>query len=577
MAAKNLNDVVEWEFTHRLNLSKSAWNIALPDPWRSFDFYTEYILARMDQPFSLSMIKHIQKLITIATTQVQSEIFARVFYPILNLPATSELTKASDRSSIAGQITEACWQMTATLVCQRSICELFLSSNGLELLLDLCRSPEWSWNVARVLQSMISLQCRSNTQMDLIENVDITLTGMGEATALAILEHLLVHHMSYVFRSLENEAPSGQWDFEIPELKAATETVGSFDAIWVEHLKNFEHLAGNLKTAAALWETTVRLFVNSRVFSSWFARHSFVKWIELIIPAVCRHLSNPDASHWMLYAELLELFLTLSFLSVSPNIESQLKCVLGNFSPHRNLPFIYEMLLRCSTLERWITSENPARHNESFVQRRNRSESDGYEADDEPIDSNFPPCRSTYLFFPAVFLQLLHNFSHWQSQSTTTNDRATLFQDFLNAFTRMAFVCSHPPTAAVLSNQGMLGVLLSEMKPILLYSDSTGIRHQLFWMMSCLGNQRITPGELQLIIDIMKEDNPPWDELLPVLLHLIQTDGYRPTHTLSFPCCKVIEEDEENSMHLSSASIGSFVQVNDIRSEIHGITMHAMV
>jgi hypothetical protein len=185
------------------SLSKSCWNMVLPDPWRSFDFYTEYVLTRMDQPFTLSMVKHIHQLIEVGTTQVKSEIFARVFYPILTLPTSFGTAAASDRSSITGQITEACWQMTANLVRQRSICELFLSSNGLELLLDLCRSPEWFWNIARMPQSMIAIQCQSNDEVNLIRNVDTKLTGMCETTALAILEH-----MSYILRSLESQATS---------------------------------------------------------------------------------------------------------------------------------------------------------------------------------------------------------------------------------------------------------------------------------------------------------------------------------------------------------------------------------
>ena len=69
---------------------------------------------------------------------------------------------------------------------------------------------------------MIGIQCQSNDEVDLVENVDIKLTGMGEATALAILEHLLVHHMSYILRSLESQATStDNWDIEIPELKEA--------------------------------------------------------------------------------------------------------------------------------------------------------------------------------------------------------------------------------------------------------------------------------------------------------------------------------------------------------------------
>lgn len=560
------------------SLSKSCWNVALPDPWRSFDFYTEYVMARLDQPFSLLMVKHIQRLIVVGTSQVKSELFARVFYPILTFPTTNGSASTYDRSSIAGQIKEACWQMTATLVQQRSICELFLSSNGLELLLDLCRSPDWSWNVARVLQSMIGIQCQSDEETDLIENVDIKLTGMGEATALAILEHLLVHHMSYIFQSLEHEK-SGLLNVEIPELKTATDTVGSFDAVWVEHLKTVEHLEGNLKTASALWETTVRLFVHNRAFSSWFANHSFVKWIELIIPVLCNHLSNADAPHWRLYADLLELFLTLSLLSGSPNSEDRLKTILKHFAPKQNLAIVYEILLRCSTLERWIIPENQIRPTTESPPPKNEILSDGYEADEEPVtlEPTTTFHRSTYLFFPAILPELLRNFSHWQSQTTADDERTALFHNFLTVFTRMASICSHPPTATVLSNQGMLTIILNDLKPILIHPDFSGVRQQLLGMVSCLGNQRITPGELQLLIDMLKGENPPWQAILPVFLHLIQVDGYRPTHTLSFPSQKVIDDDEENSMHLSSGSIGSFVQLNDIRSEIYTLTKHAMV
>lgn len=561
------------------SLSKSCWNMVLPDPWRSFDFYTEYILARMEQPFTLSMVKHIHRLIEVATTQVKSELFARVFYPILTLPTSFGTANTSNRSSIAGQITEACWQMTANLVRQRSICEIFLSSNGLELLLDLCRSPEWSWNVARVLQSMIDIQCQSNDEVDLIENVDIKLTGMGEATALAILEHLLIHHMSYILRSLENQMPStDNWGIEIPELKAATDTVGSFDSVWVTHLKSLDHLDGNLKTAAALWETTVRLFVHNRAFSSWFSNHSFVKWIELILPVICRYLSNPLVPHWTLYADLFELFLTLSLLSGSSNADHPLKSILEHFSPQRKLSIVYEILLRCSTLERWINPEHPVRSSESEPSRA-ASLSDGYEADTEPVtlEPVTSQNRPTYLFFPSILPQLLLNFSNWQSQTVANDERSVLFQDFFTAFQRIASICSHPPTATILSNQGLLTILLKKLKPMLINCDASGIRQQVIGMISYLGDQRITPGELQLLVDMLKEDNPPWKDLLPVFLHLIRSDGYRPTYTLSFPGVKVIDEDNENSLQLSNGSIGSFVQVNDIRSEIYTSTKHAMV
>ena len=82
--------------------------MVLHRPWHSFDFYAEYVLTRMDQPFTLSMVKHIHRLIKVGTTQVKSEIFARVFYPILTVPTSFGTAAVSDRSSITGQITEAC-------------------------------------------------------------------------------------------------------------------------------------------------------------------------------------------------------------------------------------------------------------------------------------------------------------------------------------------------------------------------------------------------------------------------------------------------------------------------------------
>jgi hypothetical protein len=71
---------------------------------------------------------------------------------------------------------------------------------------------------------------------------------------------------------------------------------------------------------------------------------------------------------------------------------------------------------------------------------------------------------------------------------------------------------------------------------------------------------------------MLKEENPPWNNLLPLFLNLIQTDGYRPTLILSFPV-RIIDDEEENSLHPSRV----FVQVNDTRSEIYTMTKHPMV
>ena len=361
---------------------------------------------------------------------------------------------------------------------------------------------------------MIGIQLIQLDQ-DLIENVDIRLAN--EALALAILEHLLTHHMAYIFKSLD-------LNLEISELETATETVGSFDAVWVEHLKTFEHLDGNHVTASALWETTVRLFVHNRAFSSWFANHSFVKWIELTIPPLCNHLSKSGAHHWMLYADWLELFLALSLLPGSPN---RLKDVLKHFAPRRNLAAVYEMMLRTSTLERWIVPEHHVRP----VEPPARNQSDGYEAEEEPValEPTAPFKKSTKPVKKSVVIEeLLRNFSYWQWH-TADDERSALFQDFLNVFTRTAAICFHPPTATVLSNRGMLAIVLSELKPILIgHPDSSaGIRQQLLRMIISLGKQRITPGELQLHPPRCLESHPNGRISTDSHVELPQPEGYR--------------------------------------------------
>ena len=81
----------------------------------------------------------------------------------------------------------------------------------------------------------------------------------AEATPLTVLEHLLLHHTTYLFRSLElngnadvrikaaDTQPLSQWI-------SSPGTVDSFDTVWIQHLGSFENLPGDLKTTSALWE-----------------------------------------------------------------------------------------------------------------------------------------------------------------------------------------------------------------------------------------------------------------------------------------------------------------------------------
>ena len=54
------------------SLSQSYWNVSQPDPWRSFDFYADYIMERVEQPFALGVVKLLARLVTDATPQASS-------------------------------------------------------------------------------------------------------------------------------------------------------------------------------------------------------------------------------------------------------------------------------------------------------------------------------------------------------------------------------------------------------------------------------------------------------------------------------------------------------------------------
>lgn len=524
-------------------LSQTAGKGAQADPWRSFDIIAGYILDRMDCPFSLSMMRHLaQRIVPEGTAHVQSEMWSRIFYPVLALPSSSGRGVQPDRSLVSGQITEISWRMTSSLVRQRNISELFLNSDGLELLMDYCRSPEWSSNVASVLNSMIlaHFQLSSNAP-DLLESVEGKPISMGtEVTALSTLEHLLLKYTHKVLTRLK------------PSTEEAEESVGP------------------LRTTSALWRTVVRLLVRSHSFAAWFQHHALAVWIDQVMQILCQHLSDPAAEHWNLYFDLLETFITLSFLT-SP-ADPRLGALLSHFSPGRNLPQLYDAVLRCATLERWISASNKNLADDEAL----RAKADGYEADDEPVElpsSSFRPC----LFFPAVVGQLLLNFASWWDRATSEEDKAVMSRGFSASFTRMEALCAHPSTAAVLNQLGLLDLLLRDMKPILVHSDihSEALRHQLLGMISCLGRRSLTPAQLRMMLELFKDEGPPWNELLPVLLNWIKHDVNQPTHFLSFPARQV--PDEEDSIQLSGGSLGSFVQLNDIRWEIFTLAKNAKV
>ena len=581
------------------SLSQSCWLASHADPWRSFDFYADYVVENVNKPFSLSLVKHLRRMASLATAQVQSEIFGRILYPILALPSATGLSVPSERNSILGQLTEHCWSMTTILVRQRGICELFLNSSGLELLLGYCRSPNWSSSVARALQSLILVEFEATDQTtDATDDVDSGAKSPGETTALSVLEHLLLHHTRFVLRSMKsaNTNANSVGVEAVAEVSLEWNAAGTFDSAWVAHLDLPERLTDNLATASALWATVIRFFIRNQSFASWFKAHSFfVPGVERTTRALCDYLSKPEAHHWSLYAELLELFMTLNLLVASgPQSQSLpwLDDVLQSFTPRRNLPFVYETILRCSTLERWISAEKKpkAMEKDSFASTECLTPSEnGYEADDEPstfTDASAPAqgssssCepRPARLFFPVVIRQLLLNFAQLHKSKQLDEDcDERLFSRPLHS---MAAICSYPSTAAVLNQFNLLTVLLSDLKTVLVRSNPhlQDVRQQLLIMTSSLARQRVTSGQLQLLIDLFKEcDTSSWSELLPVVLNLVRNDGDQPTHCIAFPGPQAPEETDEDLIQLSSGDLGSFVQVNDIRHDICTLAKHAKV
>ena len=363
-------------------------------------------------------------------------------------------------------------------------CELFLTSNGLDLLLDYCQSPEWSSYVAGALHSLI--------------------LKSSEVMVLSTFENLL--------------------------LRFTQSSLGSDDP------------AGCIKTASALWGAAIRLSIESQSFTTWMKEGSLIDLIEQTLRSLGEHLSNPAAHHWNLFFDLLESLITISFL-----MDLQVsELILTYFTPQNNLSRIYEAILRCATLERWSSPE-------SYPEIRKNHNSDGYEADEEPLEAIKDPYNGSNLFFPAVIPQLLLNLNSWYSKPDLEKD---WLGNFSIPFTRMAALCCHPSSASALHEFDLLDLILRDLKSIL----SSSLRNQLLSMVSSLGHYKILPGHLRSLFQLFKESHPPWKDLLPVLLQLIRQDGQMPTHSLPFPGPKgPAEEPEEESLNLSTGSVGSFV------------------
>ena len=504
--------------------------------------------------------------------------------------------------------------MCAALVRQQRVADVFIDSSGLELLLDLSRSSDWIWNASRVLESLIVVHFRSREPP----------AAADQLTPLILMEHLLTQYLFYLFQVLERQsiigAPvhqrsaadtngnsGGDWNANVMEPvrhlqpsewtsiedEAATADnrgIRLISPIWTDHLNGLERPQENLRIASALWESAARLAVNHLPFHNWLQSHALSWRIKRGLLRLAVHLNDPKVEHWIQLTELLEYFLTLSIiLTPGGDIDQRLMAIIQRYpADYRNLRLICERILRCSTLERWTADRSMMnRQSEPWEaskwKTRISTPEDGYEADEEPhrSESGMESIRSRNghpsIAFPSLYSQLLENFAHWFSSIDPESQfGAEFLDDFFRLFSRMASLASRPSAAALLNQHGVQAILLFKLKPILICpaASARGIRQLILKISGDLIRQRITTDDLQLLIDLFKEDHPPLAELLPILLDVIQLGSQQPTHWLGFPDRKIADPDSD-SMVLSSASMGSISHLHEIRHEVHSLARSA--
>ena len=131
----------------------------------------------------------------------------------------------------------------------------------------------------------------------------------------------------------------------------------------------------------------VRLVIRNPQFSAWFQGHWLANFIQRGMLVLASHIANPDASFWFQYMEILEHFVALSLLTIPPSAECdrRFRDTLQRFTADGNLSLIYDLMLRCCTLERWLP--NRSEGGRSLPPEWSRMIPDGYEADEEQVNS----------------------------------------------------------------------------------------------------------------------------------------------------------------------------------------------
>ena len=327
-------------------------------PWTCFDHYLEHITSNMDNAFTLSIVNHLKRLAEDATAHVKYQLFSRVVLPVTGasvLYSGGADDDADQGTSVPSQILDVFWQMTVILVRDWPICQLFLASDGFDLLLQLRKSAHWAGSVAPVVESLVwvyleQLERQGSPESQLHRERSPKSQPEQESTPLTLLDHLLTEYLAYVLRSIR---------LEVPPADASGGVLGP----WTRHLSTFENLEQDLKMASALWETATSLCVSYEPFFRRMCRHPLADWIVNGVVQLTVCLSAGDSGRmpcWALYAELLELLLTLSHVldRSSPAVDGQIMAVLRRLpGPGDKLHLICELMLRSCTLERWMPTD----------------------------------------------------------------------------------------------------------------------------------------------------------------------------------------------------------------------------
>lgn len=151
--------------------------------------------------------------------------------------------------------------------------------------------------------------------------------------------------------------------------------------------------------------------------------------------------------------------------------------------------------------------------------------------------------------------------------------------DFLQPFSHMAKLAARPLTSALLNEHGVQAILLQDFRRIFLSTDSgcRAIRQLVLKMVVCLSRQKVSSTDVQLMLDLFKEDQAPLADLLPALADVMRSAGvHPPTHMLGFPDRRLVDQKGE-AVFLSSTSVESFAHLHELREEIDALARNARV